>query len=73
MDRDGDIHDFTDEYGQTRYAVCRWDEAHGQWTAPLDAETRRLTGCYAEFARTLQGIGGYATYAEAERKAHELY
>lgn len=73
MDRDGNIHEFTDEYDQTRYAVCIWDANAGQWVAPLDPETCRLTGCYAEFARTLQGIGGYPTYAEAERRAHQLY
>lgn len=61
------------ENGVTYYAVCMWDLAHNQYTAPLDADTRRLSGCHTEFARTPKGIGGYANLQKARRRARQLY
>ena len=59
--------------GKTRYAVCHWVERAAQFQAPLDTETRRLTGCHTEFARTARGIGGYASLRKARRRARKLY
>lgn len=67
------VHEYQDKQGRTRYAVAEWDESHGQWVAPLDAETRKLTGCFAEFARTLSGIGGFIDKREAQRRARKLF
>ena len=67
------VHEFTDDFGETRYAVAEWDEFHGQWVAPLDHNTRKLTGCSAEFARTLKGLGGYKSRTRALRRARYLY
>lgn len=67
------VHKFTNNCGESNFAVCHWDEFHGQWQAPLDAETRRLTGCHTEFARTLVGIGGYKTKRQALARAKKLY
>ena len=67
------VHEFTDDFGETRYAVAEWDEFHGQWVAPLDHNTRALTGCSAEYARTLNGLGGYKSRARALRRARYLY
>ena len=54
------------------YAVCVWVESSGQFQAPLDAETRKLTGCHAEFARSLHGFGGMSL-ADARNRAQRLY
>ena len=67
------IHQFTDQQGTTRFAVCHWVENAAQWQAPLDRYSRRITGCHTEFARTLAGIGGYRNLAKARRRARCLY
>ncbi len=67
------IHPFTDDSGETRYAVAEWDEFHGQYVAPLDARTRKLTGCSTEFAKTPKALGGYKTKRQALRRARYLY
>lgn len=67
------IHQFTDDAGKTRYAVARWDSFHSQYVAPLDARTRKLTGCFAEFAKTPKALGGYKTKRQALRRARYLY
>ena len=41
----------TDSKGNEVYGVGIWSERNAQYIAPLDAETRKLTGCYAEFSR----------------------
>jgi len=51
------VHEFVDESGNTRYAVAEHNEATGQYICPLDARSRKLTGCSAEFASTPAGIG----------------
>ena len=67
------IHEFTDDDGKTRYAVGEWNDNNGQFTAPLDARTRKLTGCFAEFSRTAKGLGGYLNRQDALRRARYLF
>ena len=67
------VHEFTDDSGETRYAVAEWDSFHSQYVAPLDARTRKLTGCSAEFAKTPKALGGYKTKRQALRRARYLY
>lgn len=67
------VHEFTDDDGKTRWAVGEWDAKNGQFTAPLDARTRKLTGCSAEFSRTAKGLGGYLSRADALRRARYLF
>lgn len=67
------VHEFADEQGNKRYAVAEYDELRGQYTAPLDSKTRKLTGCYAEYARTPAGLGGYATRRQALQRARRLF
>lgn len=67
------VHEFIDKHGDIRYAVAAWDEKHGNWYAPLDARTYKLTGCSQEFARTLSGMGGYKTRKQALRRARYLF
>ncbi len=67
------VHEFIDEDGKTRWAVGEWNAENGQFTAPLDARIRKMTGCFAEFSRTAKGLGGYTTRAEALRRARYLF
>lgn len=67
------VHEYTDDQGRTRYAVAEWDADKAQYTAPLDKRTYELTGCFAEFARTPKGIGGYLTRSKALRRARYLF
>lgn len=71
--RPQNVHEYTTEHGKTYWGVGVWDQNAGQYTCPLDAETRKLTGCYAEFARKISTLGGYATKAQAARRARTLY
>ena len=73
IERPANIHAFRFTEGTTHYAVCVWDNFHSQYQAPLDTETRKLTGCYSEFSQTLQGIGGYTDRRKARRRARKLY
>lgn len=67
------IHEFVDDDGKTRYAVGVWNPQSGQFTAPLDARTRKLTGCFAEFSGSAKGLGGYLSRKEALRRARYLF
>jgi len=67
------VHEYTDDDGKTRYAVGEWSMERGQFTAPLDARTRKLTGCSAEFSRTANGMGGYLKRSDALRRARYLF
>lgn len=68
------VHEYTDEKGNTKYVVAAWDTEAGQYTRPLRAYVRKLTGCFAEYSRTLKGLGeGFATKREALRRARYLY
>lgn len=73
MDYSKYVHEYEDENGKTMYAVARWDEHAAEWICPLDARTRKLTGCYAEFAKRLSGLGGYRTRRQALRRARYLF
>jgi hypothetical protein len=67
------IHEFVDDDGKTRFAVGQWSQENGQFTTPLDARTRKLTGCSAEFSRTAKGLGGYLKRSDALRRARYLF
>lgn len=73
MNEQPNIYEYEDSKGRTCYAVCHWVESAAQYQAPLDAETRRLTGCHTEFARIPAGIGGKPDLAWARRRARMLY
>lgn len=67
------VHEFVDDKGVTRYGVAQWDEKAGQFVCPLDKRTAQLTGCFAEFARSIKGLGGYTSRAQALRRARYLF
>ena len=67
------VHEFTDEQNRTRYAVGEWDADRGQYTAPLDATTARLTGCSGRFARLPEGMEYYKSRRRALRRARYLF
>jgi hypothetical protein len=69
------VHEIECDDGKTRYAVGLWNQHDGQFTVPLDANTRKLTGCFAAFARKITGLPGpaYPTRAQALRRARYLY
>jgi len=67
------VHEFVDSRGTTRYAVCDWDEEHAQFTRPMDAGERALTGCHTYFGKTPADLGGYTSRRAALRRARYLY
>ena len=67
------IHAFTNDNGEVRFAVCVWDEKSGEYYLPMNDEERRLTGCSAYFAKTLEGIGGYKTRVKARYEAKKRF
>lgn len=67
------VHEFVDHTGRTRYAVAEWVESAGQYQCPLDNRTQKLSGCRAEFSRTLDWLGGYPTRRQALRRARYLF
>lgn len=67
------IHEFIDDQGNTRYAVARWDAENSQYIAPLDVRQQKMTGCFAEYAKTPKGLGGYLSRREALRRARYLF
>jgi hypothetical protein len=67
------IHEYTDSHGITRYAVAEWDQERGQYTRPTSKRTYKLSGCYAEFSRTVSYFGGWLTRRQALREARYLY
>ena len=71
-EREPNIYPYESKDGKIRYAVCKWYPRQAQFQAPLDGETARLTGCFAEFARTPAGIGG-GDLNWARRRARALY
>lgn len=67
------VHEYEDSKGRKRYTVAEWDQERGQYIAPLDKRTAELTGCFAEFARKPEGIGGYLDRQKALRRARYLF
>jgi hypothetical protein len=67
------VHEFVDDKGVIRYGVAKWEESTGQFICPLDKRTAKLTGCFAEFARSIKGLGGYTSRAQALRRARYLF
>jgi len=53
------------------YFVGKWSEFHAQWQRPLDAETKRLSGCHTEFQRGR--FSPQASLKGALRLARSLY
>jgi len=66
------IHPYQHDNGETLFAVGVWCDTGQNWTRPLDAETRRLTGCTHEYAKSLATFGGY-TRAAARRRVRQLW
>ena len=71
MERQQNVHyiETTDD-GKEIYGVGIWSQANGQYTAPLDASTRKLTSCGAEFSR--KPIGRMSL-EQACQRARELW
>ena len=67
------VHEYIDKQGRTRYAVAEWVEEAGQYQAPLDKRTAKLTGAHTEFARRPEGFGGYLSRKKALRRARYLF
>ena len=67
------VHEFTDKQGRTRYAVGEWDEEKAEYVCPMDKGEQELTGCFAYFAKTPAGLGGYLTKRQALRRARYLF
>ena len=67
------VHKFTDEHGQTRYAVGKWDAEQAQYIAPLDHRTLQLTTCVTQLAKTPIGLGGFVSRKQALRRARYLF
>lgn len=69
------VHEFVDGNGVTRYAVAEWNEEHSQWSRPLDAGSRKLTGCHTEVVgfHGLASLGGYKDRKQALRRARYLF
>jgi hypothetical protein len=67
------VHEYTDNNGHPRFAVAEWDDQNGQYICPLDARSRKVTGCSAEFARKLADLGGYPTKRQALRRARYIF
>lgn len=42
---------FLNEHPDGGWFTGGWDQNAGQWLRPLDSETRRLSGCHAEFSQ----------------------
>ncbi len=47
-----------------RWVIATWSEQTNQWTAPMTALERKVTGCYAYFAKTLEGLGATSYYSK---------
>jgi hypothetical protein len=54
-----------------KWFVGEWSDKAAQWQRPLDASTRKLTGCFAEFSRKPFRDG--LTRRQALRRARTLY
>ena len=67
------VHEFTDDNGKTWFAVGEWDQGRGQYTAPLDASTAKLTGCHSQFAKRPQDMDHYPTRKQALSRARYLF
>ena len=66
------VHEYETDDGRTVYGVGRWNQDSGQFTRPLDAEERRLTGCHTEFG-PLSYMPQAATLEDAEALARRLF
>lgn len=67
------VHAYTTDNGDTRHAVGRWDQDRGQYSAPLDVTTAKLTGCSGRLARRPEGMENYASRRKAFRRARYLF
>jgi len=67
------VHEYTDDNGVTRYCVAQWQGDKNEYVVPHDARTRALTGCFASFARTPNGLGGFTDRRKALRRARYLF
>ena len=67
------VHDFITPDGERRYAVGYWDERRGQYQAPLDRTTAKLTGCSGKFSQLPGGMDTYDNRTQALRRARYLF
>ena len=67
------VHEFIGKDGNIWFAVGEWDQERGQYTAPLDASTAKLTGCGGQFAQRPQGMDHYPTRKQALSRARYLF
>jgi hypothetical protein len=71
MNKKSNIHHLrTRDDGTALYGIGVWSDRNAQYTAPVDKETRALTGWSAEFSR--YPIGVY-TLSQAQRRAKQLW
>jgi len=40
-----------------RWIIANYNEQNGQYTAPMNEQERKLTGCHTYFAGRLEGLG----------------
>ena len=59
------------EHPDGGYFVGTWSQSHAQWQRPLDAETKKLTGCLAEYQQ--KPFYAQATLKRALEVARSLY
>ena len=58
--------------GRQAFAVCTWHESANYYMAPLDSNERKITGCTAQFGRTLKEFTKY-TKKQAYSRATTLF
>lgn len=51
------------------YQIGYYDSRSGQYTRPMNAHERRITGCHTFYARSPEGLGGtvYSSRASARK------
>lgn len=59
--------------GEDWWSVGKWDQDRGQYYRPFDATERRVTGCFAEFAKRACGMQRYRSRRRALRRARYLF
>jgi len=67
------VHEWTNDQGERRYSVGEWDQERGQFIAPLNKSTAKLTGCSAKFSRREAGMDTYRRKTQAYARARYLF
>ena len=64
--------------GRGRFIIASYNEENGQYTAGMTEDSCELTGCYAEYARSVEALAAtgnvqtYSTLGSARRALHRL-